>query len=242
MIVLIMHLVFLIRSFMANEGVSMQTCLFDELKSVHIDINSKALFCTLGCIGDYSHELFPQERLDLGMVSQQRSDEYSSGRRMAHEAMSIAIGTSSPVTTNDRKPIWPDGWVGSLSHSKKLATALLGQESSFAGVGIDLACRSSVSRKVAERITVGTEKLESSEDDLWTRIFSAKEALYKAVNPLTGEYLGMRDVELYFDDGGRRFQAKTVGLRRSSKIVDLGIGYIGTIENYWLSIFLVKPL
>jgi len=218
----------------------MQITLLDQIGSVHIDLDSASLFCVLGRIGDYSEELYPQERLDLGRVSKHRCHEYSSGRRVAHKVLSIAIGESLHVPTEERRPVWPKGWVGSISHTKNKAAAILSRESDHAGIGIDLALQNSVTGRIAERITTRSERTQSTAD-LSTRIFSAKEAVYKAVNPLSHEFLGMRDVEIEFDNTGRQFRAKTIQQKRSTKIVAVGEGYIGTVENCWLSVFLVGP-
>ena len=93
---------------------------------------------------------------------------------------------------------------------------------------------------IAKRITTPSERTTLAAD-VSTQIFSAKEAVYKAVNPISREFLGMRDVEIEFDKTGRKFRAKTLHQRRSTKIVTLGAGYIGTVENCWLSVFLVEP-
>ena len=217
----------------------MQIKLLDQIGSVHIDLDSANLYSVLGRVSDYSQELHPQERLDWGKMKGQRSLEYSSGRRVAHKALSIAIGESLPILMDQRRPVWPKGWVGSISHTKNKAAAVLGRECDYAGIGIDLALQNSVTERIAERITTPSERTTLTAD-LATQIFSAKEAVYKAVNPISREFLGMRDVEIEFDKTGRKFQAKTLRQRRSTKIVTLGLGYIGTVENCWLSVFLVE--
>ena len=218
----------------------MQIKLLDQIGSVHIDLDSANLYSVLGRVSDYSQELYPQERLDWGKMKGQRSLEYSSGRRVAHKALSIAIGESLPILIDQRRPVWPKGWVGSISHTKNKAAAVLGRECDYAGIGIDLALQNSVTERIAERITTASGRTTLTAD-LATQIFSAKEAVYKAVNPISREFLGMRDVEIEFDKTGRKFQAKTLRQRRSTKIVTLGVGYIGTVENCWLSVFLVQP-
>ena len=218
----------------------MQIKLLDQIGSVHIDLDSANLFCVLGRVSDYSQELYPEERVDWGQMKRQRRLEYSSGRRVAHEALSMAIGESLPVLTDERRPVWPKGWVGSISHTKNKAAAMLGRECDYAGMGIDLALQNSVTERIAERITTPSERTTLAAD-VSTQIFSAKEAVYKAVNPISREFLGMRDVEIEFDKTGRKFRAKTLHQRRSTKIVTLGVGYIGTVENCWLSVFLVEP-
>ncbi len=218
----------------------MQIKLLDQIGSVHIDLDSANLFCVLGRVSDYSQELYPEERVDWGRMKRQRRLEYSSGRRVAHEALSMAIGESLPVLTDERLPVWPKGWVGSISHTKNKAAAMLGRECDYAGMGIDLALQNSVTERIAEKVTTPSERT-TLVADVSTQIFSAKEAVYKAVNPISLEFLGMRDVEIEFDKTGRKVQAKTLRQRRSTKIVTLGVGYIGTVENCWLSVFLVEP-
>ena len=186
----------------------MQIKLLDQIGSVHIDLDSANLYSVLGRVSDYSQELYPQERLDWGKMKGHRSLEYSSGRRVAHKALSIAIGESLPILIDQRRPVWPKGWVGSISHTKNKAAAVLGRECDYAGIGIDLALQNSVTERIAERITTPSERTTLAAD-VATQIFSAKEAVYKAVNPISREFLGMRDVEIEFDKTGGKFRAKT---------------------------------
>lgn len=124
-----------------------------------------------------------------------RREEYIAGRACAKAAMEL-LGISGVVAFgDDRKPIWPGGIVGSITHSKKFAVASIGLADEFHSIGIDCevvmtkAKFDSLSNHLA---TSDDLKLFNGEDDDLTAtiIFSAKEALFKLINPLCHKFFG----------------------------------------------------
>ena len=124
-----------------------------------------------------------------------RREEYIAGRACAKVAMD-ALGVSGGVAFgDDRKPIWPSDIVGSITHSKKFAVASIGLSDEFLSIGIDCevvmtkAKFDSLSNHLA---TSEDLKLFNGQDDdiTATIIFSAKEALFKLINPLCHKFFG----------------------------------------------------
>ena len=70
-------------------------------------------------------------------------------------------------------------------------------------------------------------------------VFSAKEAIYKAINPLTGEFLAFGDVELDIDPLAGDFHARCGGNLRSAVPVAAGRGHWAVYRAHWLVVFLI---
>ena len=197
----------------------------------------------LSRVGDFASDLRPEESAALGEVSDVRSLQFSSGRRAAHRAIAQLQVEDRAIGRNERLPVWPPGTQGSISHSDTLAGAAIGPSETYLGIGIDLVPISAVSDKVAQRLLLEPELKwvrEMGSGDWRTALFSAKESVYKAVNPVVGEYLGFRDVTVSVVPDALEFFAATLESRESSEIVDAGHGFIHRVEGHWLTVFVVR--
>lgn len=196
----------------------------------------------LGHVGDYWLELSADERKLVELASASRRQEFAAGRRVAHAAMrQIGIPTGE-ILALDRKPVWPDGVVGSISHSRTIATAAVSLRERHKGLGVDVIPVTAVSEKTATRVLSERELRwvhEIGPGEWRTAMFSAKEAIYKAVNPLVGEFLAFNDVEVAVDETELSFEARTNDPRPSSAAVHSGRGYIHRVSGHWLTVFLV---
>ena len=131
-----------------------------------------------------------------------RKDEFIAGRACALLALSD-LGSGSPIvkTHKSRRPIWPEGFTGSISHTKDFALASVYNKNDIRSVGIDCETLILPDRfdKIKDYITrkedlvlLETDK-EAQVSLVQTLIFSAKEALYKTINPLCDEFFGFQD-------------------------------------------------
>jgi enterobactin synthetase component D len=133
-----------------------------------------------------------------------RVAEYVAGRYCAEHAIAELLGERSPVGRGaNRVPVWPVGVIGSIAHAVGIATAAVTTSAGGAGIGIDI--ESLVAEPWLERayarITTAPERagLEAFRLDLPRLaifVLSAKESVYKCVQPLTGASLGFCDVTL----------------------------------------------
>lgn len=97
------------------------------------------------------------------------------------------------------EPLWPIAVVGSITHTDALALAVVGWRSDYAGIGIDVErLEPGLSERAARLVCTPRERdwLDGQPGAWRTRIFSAKEAVFKALNPLEGIYLGFGDADL----------------------------------------------
>jgi 4'-phosphopantetheinyl transferase EntD len=135
----------------------------------------------------------------LGAAVSSRRDEFVAGRVCARAAL-LALGAASTTVPrgSDRAPEWPDGFVGSISHSGGFAFAAAARASEARALGLDV---EQISRFETARITrLVTTASERTRFDISTEtlaiIFSAKEAVYKCLYPLLRQFLEFDAIEL----------------------------------------------
>jgi len=146
---------------------------------------------------------------------EKRRREFSLGRAAAHGAIASLLGRSSqPIRKGKRgEPLWPQGLVGSITHSGETAVAAVGRGRDTGGIGIDLEELSrEVSLEISRRVCTPRERewvSAGGEEEKHLRlrmIFSAKESTFKALFPVEEVFLGFQDAELVWDPPGSRFQ------------------------------------
>ena len=216
----------------------MQAQFLDSLAPFAWPLESSDLAAACGCVADHRESLLPEERLALANVGTVRADAYSSGRRVAHEALRGINIDGCAIGKRGRVPVWPSGVVGSITHSRALAIAVVARRKRFAALGVDVEPFGRISRRVAERVLSERERSRLVDDSWRTLLFSAKEAVYKALNPLTGEFLAFRDVEIVHGDG--RFTARTTRPCASTSAIAVGEGFFLAAYDHWLTLFVCR--
>lgn len=99
-------------------------------------------------------------------------------------------------------PQWPNTWLGSISHTEGQAVAAVAPAECFIALGVDVErlLKPDRAARLQPRIADG-EELELLPDLELARsvtlIFSAKEALYKALYPHTRQFMGFDAARLY---------------------------------------------
>ncbi len=142
---------------------------------------------------------------------QARRHETALARSLAADLLA-GLGAETTVVgvADDCSPIWPAGFVGSITHAAGLAGVAIGRSSELRGLGVDIEGIftpqvahevESVCLDPAERrlVSACANRLLAS-----TLCFSAKEALFKCLNPLTRCRFDFTEVEVREIDFGRR--------------------------------------
>lgn len=131
-----------------------------------------------------------------------RRFEFASGRACAHLALDRLGFARAPLRSGpDRAPLWPDGAVGSISHTTGWCAAAVARAREVAALGIDLEpdepLEPSLWRLVAtDRELARLEREPAASRGLQARLlFVAKEAFYKCQHPTSRTLLDFRDVE-----------------------------------------------
>lgn len=110
----------------------------------------------------------------------------------------------------DRSPTWPDGFVGSITHTEGWASAVVGRRSDFLSIGIDIEHRIAdatpqmvqhICHDPGESERLRTQ-LQLSAEEALTMIFSAKETLYKAIYPRVKSFFGFHAAAVEADASG----------------------------------------
>lgn len=139
-----------------------------------------------------------------------RALEFSQGRICADAAL-IELGCNLPRSArkvgvnDDRSPIWPHGFVGSISHSCHWTWAAVAHRAEITSVGIDTEpiMTTETMRQVENEIASQSEwdKIHGNtigrnawtQEEKTTLVFSAKEAFYKCWFPVHRQYFGFVD-------------------------------------------------
>lgn len=147
--------------------------------------------------------LHPLEAELVARAGDKRRRDFALGRACARAALATLEFPEAPIgRAESGAPLWPPGVVGSITHTRGFAAALVGRGSEFQALGIDAERSEAMDETLAPRLFVPSElALLSALDaprrrEMATLLFSAKEAYYKLVHPLTGRRLDFRRLEI----------------------------------------------
>jgi 4'-phosphopantetheinyl transferase EntD len=164
-------------------------------------------------------ELFSAELGSLGPAVEKRRQEFVTGRACARLALERLGAPVVAIPRGQRgEPLWPAGVVGSITHCLGYRACAVAWSDAVVALGIDAEPNAPLADGVLEKVAHGRELVSfgrrgpraggETELDLPRLLFSAKEAVYKAWFPLTGQWLGFEDVELSIDVARATFRAK----------------------------------
>jgi len=142
-----------------------------------------------------------------------RRREFAAGRLCARSAF-VQLGYP-PVAIPygaDRAPVWPDELVGSITHCESFAAAAVAWAQDYRALGIDVEFEGAVPQSLSS-VLFSREELDhmcalpTGMQDWRTLFFSAKEAVYKVVFPLTRQFLDAQAVRIHVHPEFERFEA-----------------------------------
>jgi 4'-phosphopantetheinyl transferase EntD len=112
----------------------------------------------------------------------------------------------------NRAPIWPDGVVGSITHTGAFAAAAVAWVADIAALGIDSEqiIDPAAARDIADICMVDEATLFKAAHgrnfcEFCTFVFSAKESVFKCLFPLTRKFLEFSDVLITSIDWHRNY-------------------------------------
>jgi enterobactin synthetase component D len=133
---------------------------------------------------------------------------FLAGRYCAEQALR-AGGLTGRLTVGfgaEREPIWPDGFVGSITHTSQYAGAVVARRDSVVSIGIDteellspaqaLEVRQTVAPEYGRINFVGLDADGGRDAHALSCLFSAKESIYKCLHPLVREFFEFSDVSV----------------------------------------------
>jgi 4'-phosphopantetheinyl transferase EntD len=155
--------------------------------------------------------MLPQEALCVAQARPKRRQEFAAGRDCARRALrALGIADAPMLINDDRTPQWPDGIVGSITHTGGYCAAAVARRSRFRGIGIDAEGLNVVEPQLWPDICT-TEELAwlmtrpaEQRMALATLMFSAKEAFYKSQYAVTGRWVAFHEVTVTIGRGAFR--------------------------------------
>ena len=166
--------------------------------------------CTLVSTRFDPQQLTDEDFINAGVPApnamRKRQAEYLSARLCAREALRIQTGQAGLPTqqADTRAPSWPQHTCGSISHSHGISAAIIGDSVHWRSLGMDIEKPIKLERaeRLSNTILTATEQEHFKHLDpqhaVWylTYVFSLKESLFKALNPLTGVYFTFQDAQV----------------------------------------------
>jgi len=121
---------------------------------------------------------------------------------------------------------------------------ILSRSEKYSGIGIDMELEGRVTASLLPLVLTEREiDLLPSLSDFPspdTLIFSAKESVYKAVNPIVGLMIDFKEVEIQFDDRSfSSFNARYIGPNSDNLILNHGRGSFESYEDHLVTTFVM---
>jgi 4'-phosphopantetheinyl transferase EntD len=155
--------------------------------------------------------LLPAEAQYVARAVAKRQQEFAAGRACARLLLAqFGIIGFALRMADDRQPLWPDGLVGSITHTKHFCAVVVAEKTRSSALGIDSEISGSVKFELWAKICTAPERawlatLEASQQGAAaTLLFSAKEAFYKAQYPLLRQKLHFQDATVEAQWGAQR--------------------------------------
>ena len=150
-----------------------------------------------------------------------RRNEFAAGRRAAHAALKqLGVSPHPLMIQSGHCLAWPEGFVGSISHTRDFSTAVTAPIGLVRSLGVDLEEATPLVDELVELVCCPEERTFLEElsttfvEDAAKFIFSAKEAYYKAYYPLAGTFLNFSDVQLTMRSCATEFEAIIISTRK----------------------------
>jgi len=185
----------------------------------------------------------PPERL-MNMVMKRRC-EYLAGRISAKTALEqLGVYDQQVIRGDSGCPVWPQGIVGSVTHTDSLAISCVSKVDHVKALGVDaegiLTCE--LANELAPQLLTAQDKRYSSSlpfNYFVTLIFSAKEAIYKALYPSVGVFFGFEAVSLIeLSDAVAVFELKKDLTERWKEGCIIRVNYVKTSLMVYTIVYL----
>jgi 4'-phosphopantetheinyl transferase EntD len=168
----------------------------------------------------HSASLWPEERAAVQNAVSKRVEEYAAGRACARRALAgLGYPPAALPRGADRAPVWPEGAIGSITHTDHYCAAAVVRRGGLAGIGIDAERIGRLDQNHERRICTPGERerlaalAPDARAEALTILFSAKEAFFKCQHGMEDRLNEFQNIELHLESG--EFH---VALRRASPL------------------------
>lgn len=160
-------------------------------------------------------DAYPEEEAHITRAVTKRKREFRAGRHAARKALAELGHEHFPIKVgNHRQPLWPEGVVGSISHTDGYCVCAASGDDSIDAIGIDVELATPVDTSslpiICSRNEIALIQLLQPQIQvpLCKLIFSAKECVHKAYYPLNEHTLDFLDAEIRLDLDKQSFEAR----------------------------------
>ena len=127
-----------------------------------------------------------------------RKKEFLAGRLAAKEVIKMC-GLDGELERENTIPVWPKRMSGSLTHNKKWAFAVGSVDYPFIGIDLEKVILEEKIAVIEKQVLTNRDiriKDSMTTQELYTLIFSAKEAFYKFLYPKVETYFGFSEASV----------------------------------------------
>lgn len=163
--------------------------------------------------------LFAEEEAAIADMGLKRRMEFAAGRSAAHAVLErLGLPSIAIPMGQDRAPIWPSSVVGSLSHSENACVAVAALSRHVQAIGIDVESLAPLDNGLPADIASPEELacMNAPPELAALRVFSMKEAGYKAQYPISRTRLGFDALEVTPE--GLRFRHPVPRFARGARL------------------------
>jgi 4'-phosphopantetheinyl transferase EntD len=157
------------------------------------------------------HILHPDEVRDAATVKHpSRKEEFLLGRAASHQAL-LRLGIERTIAIRKGsfgEPLWPEGFVGSITHCQPWTVAAVARQEQVLAIGIDLVSMERIRVEDVRGVICRPPELDwianGNPVERLTIMFAVKEAIFKAAHPSCHRFFDFLDVELVSDPSANR--------------------------------------
>ncbi len=169
--------------------------------------------CASPLIGD-RQDLFPEERAAVATAVDKRVRDFATGRLCARRLLTrFGVREAILPVASDGRPVWPPGFVGSISHAADLCVVTVARQEQVASLGVDVEVDRGLEERTWHLVCTDAEmewinsQAAAGRASLVTALFSAKEAVHKCTSPFSAQPFEPRRFSIEWDGAADVFHA-----------------------------------
>lgn len=160
-----------------------------------------------------THEvaLLGRETQAISRAVESRREEFARGRACARSALkSLGIGPVPLGVGEGNQPLWPRGFVGSITHGAGIVAAAAARIDTISAVGIDVELLEPLPGSVRKMVVNPGDSLKFTHE-IEKVVFSGKESVFKALYPACGVWMDFDAVSLTSGPETQSLQVRPTG-------------------------------
>lgn len=208
-----------------------------QLKAAGAALAPSGAAFEVALVDDYLPELSEPERRLVESWAPHRQHEFATGRLCALRARSdLGVEAGNLLPDADGVPLWPEAVVGSISHSRGVAMAVVARSAESSLLGLDLEKTNRLSEGAIKKVVHPLEESFVAGEQLKASIlFSLKEAFYKAQFPKWRTTGNFHDLALEVDLARGTANIREMDARFAPELMPLRFGF-RVVDDYVVSL------